>query len=156
MQRKPRLINNLRESIPTIFCYSTICHITIFFASLHHGSVVQWIEFKIPVLTIAVRIRSESHLHESLEDSSSVFICFSLTLSELNQTKQIKLLVSIRAVQAHYSPVAAVISVVFPKPLISDFGTPSMMAVSHSNPPGSAILYVMQLHAHHSNSKYNK
>ena len=24
------------------------------------GSVVQWIEFKIPVLTIAVRIRSES------------------------------------------------------------------------------------------------
>ena len=28
------------------------------------GSVVQWIEFKIPVLTIAVRIRSESRKNE--------------------------------------------------------------------------------------------
>ena len=37
--------------------------------SLHRGSVVQWIEFKIPVLTMKVRILSESperiHLYSS-------------------------------------------------------------------------------------------
>ena len=31
------------------------------------GSVVQWIEFEIPVLTIAVRIRSESQITENGE-----------------------------------------------------------------------------------------
>ena len=31
------------------------------------GSVVQWIEFEIPVLTIAVRIRSESHIERTTE-----------------------------------------------------------------------------------------
>ncbi len=36
------------------------CFCARLFVSLHHGSVVQWIEFKIPVLTIWVRIPSES------------------------------------------------------------------------------------------------
>ena len=146
MQRKPRLINNLRESIPTIFCYSTICHITIFFASLHHGSVVQWIEFKIPVLTIAVRIRSES-----LRKLLVLRVAF-LPLARLWDALDdgFKPFESARNHFASYSFYEWLFY------LLRDFGTPSMMALSHSNPLGSAILYVMQLHAHHSNSKYNK
>ena len=37
--------------------------------TLHHGSVVQWIEFKIPVLTMKVRILSESLVMRWLSDA---------------------------------------------------------------------------------------
>ena len=41
------------------FCVSQKLLLSLLFEAI--GSVVQWIEYKIPVLTIAVRIRSESH-----------------------------------------------------------------------------------------------
>lgn len=39
------------------FCVSQKLLLSLLFEAI--GSVVQWIEYKIPVLTIAVRIRSE-------------------------------------------------------------------------------------------------
>ena len=48
--KKNTLIVNYQLSIVNYFAIFAKCI----------GSVVQWIEFKIPVLTIAVRIRSES------------------------------------------------------------------------------------------------